>query len=131
MTEFILDESRLADVAGRYEIENDHDALLALEAVIHGDSDGSLLLGCPCEVAIDLLANADGELDGYRIVLHPAADENLPWLASSIQRASEHRDNGRGTAGIIRDFVRVANSLLTSHHAGASQVPALDGREGS
>ena len=116
MTEFTLDESRLADAAGRYEIETDHDALLALEAVILGDGDGGPMLAGPCEVAIDLLADADGELDGYRIILHPDAGEATPWLASSIQRVSYHRSDGRDTAGIIRDLVRVANSLLAWHH---------------
>jgi hypothetical protein len=115
MTEFTLDESRLAHVAGRHEIETDHDALLALEAVILGDGDSDPLLAGPCEIAVDLLADADGELDGYRIILHPAADEAAPWLASGIQRASSHRDDGRDAAGIIRDFVRVANSLLAWH----------------
>jgi hypothetical protein len=115
VNQFTLDESRLALVAGRYEIGTDHDALLALEAVILGDGDGGPLLAGPCEIAVDLLADQDGELDGYRVILHPDAGEAAPWLASGIQRVSYHRDDGRGTAEIIRDFARVANSLLAWH----------------
>ena len=130
MAGFTLDESRLAHVAGRYEIETDHDALIALESVILGDGDNGPLLAGPCEIAVDLLADADGELDGYRIILHPAAGETAPWLASGIQRVSYHRDAGHDTAGIIRDFVRVANSLLAWHQqpgqGEAAQPPADD-----
>src|SRR5262245_54181249 len=91
-TEFTLDEARLADLAARYEIETDHDALLALEAVILGDGDGGPLLDGPCEVHVDLLADADGELDGYRVLLHPEDDPAAPWLASHIQRVSYHQE---------------------------------------
>ena len=118
MTEFTLDESRLANVASRYEIETDHDALLALEAVILGDGggvEGDPLLDGPCEIGVDLLADADGELDGYRIILHPDEDLAAPWVASGIQRVSYHREDGRDTAGIITDFARVANSLFAWH----------------
>jgi hypothetical protein len=63
MTEFTLDESGLAPVASPHEIKTDHDALVALDAVILGDGDSSPRPG-PCEIAADLLADADGELDG-------------------------------------------------------------------
>jgi hypothetical protein len=117
VTEFTLDERRLPDVAARYPIETDHDALLALETVIRGDRAGGPLLKRPCGIAVDLLTNADGEIDGYRIILRPERDADAPGLASGIQRASHHRAAGRDTTGIIRDFTRVANSLLARHQA--------------
>ena len=126
MTEFTLDDSRLADVASRYEIETDHDALLALETVILGDGDSGPLLDGGCEIGVDLLADAEGEIDGYRIILHPDEDLSAPWLASSIQRVSYHRDDGRDTAGIIRDFVRVANSLFTWNQGRGQAIASQD-----
>lgn len=112
---FTLDESRLADLADQYEIETDHDALLALETAIQGDHNGGPLLTGPCEIAVELLANGDGEPDGYRLLLRPDPDPAAPWLAGDVQLAADQRGNGLDTAEIIREFARAASSLLAWH----------------
>jgi hypothetical protein len=125
---FTLDESRVAGVAARYPIGTDHEALLALEAVIHGDRAGGPLLTGPCGLDVDLLTGADGDIDGYRVILLPDDDKDAPGLASSIQRVSELRAAGHDTAGIIRDFARVANGLLALHQGrGAAQGATASG----
>lgn len=113
---FTLDETRLAVVAAGLDIETDHDAVLALQAAILGDDDSAPLLAGPCEIAVDLLADDNGEIDGYRAILHPPGS---PWLASDIQRVTGHLDAGLDTAGIIRDFAAVASALWAWHLAAA------------
>lgn len=112
---FTLDESRLAELADNFEIVTDHDALLALETAIQGDSYRPPVLSGPCEIAVDLLENSDGETDGYRALLRPDPGADAPWLASGIQRVSDHRGDGLDTAGIIADFARLASSLFSWH----------------
>jgi hypothetical protein len=116
-TEFTLDESRLDGVAARYPIDTDHDALLALTTVVEGDRAGGPLLIGPCGIDVALLTDADGDIDGYRVILLPDDDEDAPGLASRIQRVSELHVAGYDTAGIIRHFVHVANDLLALHQA--------------
>jgi hypothetical protein len=119
--QFELDEDRLPELAG-YPVENDHDALLLLEAALDlsGDRDGPAVTG-PCELAIDLLADGDGEIDGWRIIIHPDEEyPDAPWLASSIRRVSylellpEPTEDGGlyDPAVIIRDAVDTANGML-------------------
>jgi hypothetical protein len=71
-------------------------------------------------LAVELLADADGELDGYRILIHPTSDPADPWIASNIERVSDRepldQPTGSGgiydTAEIIRDAVKIANDPL-------------------
>ena len=124
MTErFGLDESRLADVAGRYPVTDDHSAFLALETAIRGrdgDPATAVITGGPCDLAVELLANEYGELDGYRLLIHPAANLTDPWIASNTEsvtgrdRLAEPDEDGGiyNTAQIIRDAVTLANELL-------------------
>jgi hypothetical protein len=122
--QFGVDESRLADLAARYPVNDDHGAFLALEAAILGD-DGNqataVITGGPCDLAVEALADANGEVDGYRLLIHPATDLAAPWTASHVERVSDRdtlaeptRDGGTyDTAEIIRDAATLANELLT------------------
>lgn len=87
MTGFTLGESRLAGTAGQHDINTDHDALLALEAVIPGDDDGPLPAG-PRQAAAGLPAGANGELDGYRSpALRALPCRRAFWLPHRLARA--------------------------------------------
>lgn len=115
---FWLDYSGLAQLAADYEVDEDRDALLAIEAALPGTGDHPLISG-PCAMAVDLLADSDGEIDGYRIIIHPTPDLNEPWIASPICRVSDleqlERRVGRpnyDTAEIIENAVKTANELL-------------------
>jgi hypothetical protein len=121
VTRFVLDESGLAGLAENYPVDDDHSALLMLETAIIGNGESSppLITG-PCELAIDLLANSSGEIDGYRVIIRPDDSDDAPWLASHICRVSyleplpEPDENGGlyDTAEIVRDAVQTANELL-------------------
>ena len=118
---FVLNESGLAELADRYPVEDDHSALLALETAILGNGVSSppLITG-PCELAIDLLADGGGEIDGYRVIIRPDESEDAPWLASHICRVSyfgmldEADENGGlyDPAEIVQAAVATANQLL-------------------
>jgi hypothetical protein len=116
---FELDYSGLASLVFEHCVANDHDAMLAIEAALPGVSDHPLISG-PCAMAVDLLADGDGEIDGYRIIIHPASDLNEPWIASPIFRVSDVEqwddppDPGDlyDTAEIIENAVKTANELL-------------------
>lgn len=114
--EFTLGEPVIADLADRYEIATDHDALLVLEAAIHGHhSSGRSIVRGPCEVTVELLADADADLDGYRILLRHGPGRDSPWLASDVRRAADHLEAGMDTRDIIRDFLKTANGLYAWH----------------
>lgn len=117
--QFTLDESRLAELAGRYPVETDHDALLAIEAALPEINEDPLITG-PCEIAIELLADNDGEIDGWRVIISPDRAPDGPWIGGPIERAhyretlDEPTEDGGiyDTAEIIRDTVTRANELL-------------------
>lgn len=119
MTQFTLDYSGLAALVVAYSVATDHDALLALEAALPGTSDHPLITG-PCEMAVDLLADGDGEIDGYRIIIRPDDAPDAPWLASHICRVSyldelREPDEEGGLydpAEVIENAVKTANELL-------------------
>ena len=114
---FELDYSGLASLVMNYPVEDDHSAMLAIEAALPGTADRPLISG-PCEMAVDLLADGDGEIDGYRIIIRP--NDTSPWLATHIQRVSyleqwdDPTDPGDlyDTAQIIELAVQGANELL-------------------
>lgn len=116
---FELDYSGLASLVFEHCVASDQDALLAIEAALPGTGDHPLISG-PCEIAVDLLADGDGEIDGYRIIIHPAPDPSEPWIASPICRVSDVEqwddpadpDDLYDTAEIIENAVRTANELL-------------------
>jgi hypothetical protein len=121
-TRFRVDEAGLADLAERYPVEDDHSAFLAIETAILGD-DGNqahAVIRGGCEVAVELLANGDGELDGYRMLIHPSSDLGDPWIAGHIERVIDREqlpepDEGGGAydpAAIIRDAAAEASRLL-------------------
>jgi hypothetical protein len=121
MTQFVLDKTRLPELAGDYPVSDDRSALLALETAILGNGEhSSPLITGPCDLGVDLLANGDGEIDGYRIVIHPSADDDEPYISSQIQRVSyftplaEPTEDGDlyDTAEIVLSAVMTANELL-------------------
>lgn len=138
------DMPELGSLIERYPVESDHDALLALEAaIIHDEGYQSAAITGPCEIAVDLLTDSDGEIDGWRIIIHPDDTyPDAPWLASSIRRVHyleplPEPAEGRGvydTAAIIRDAVETANAMLDWYEdtiappAGLTEaVSAVDG----
>jgi hypothetical protein len=119
---FWLDEAALADLAERYPVDDDHSAFLTIETAILGD-DGDrahTVIQGGCEVAVELLANGDGELDGYRMLIHPSSDLGDPWIAGHVERVIDREqlpepDEEGGIydpAEIIRAAVTEANRLL-------------------
>jgi hypothetical protein len=116
---FTLDYAGLADLVVNYSVATDHDALLAIESALPGTADRPLITG-PCELAVDLLADGDGAIDGYRIIIHPDEDPGAPWLASHICRVSyfdelpePNEESGLyDPAEIIENAVKTANELL-------------------
>jgi hypothetical protein len=119
--QFTLDESRLANLAACYPVETDHDAMMAVDAAIH-PSEGEPLITGPCEMAVDSLANGDGEIDAWRVIICPGRD--APWLGSPSAASVEYLDrlpepDEEGglydPAVIIRNAVADANWLLDWH----------------
>jgi hypothetical protein len=120
--QFTINETALADLADRYPVEDDHSAFLAIETAILGNwGDGAdAVIQGGCEVAVDLLANSDGEIDGYRMLIHPSGDLSAPWIAGHIERTIDREplpepteDGGTyDTAQIIRDAAQAASELL-------------------
>jgi hypothetical protein len=108
MSFHITDEDELAELAADYEVTDDQEASIVLDAAIFG-IDGDPVIAGGCEIAVDLLADGDGQIDGYRVIIHPTTDTEDPWIASSILRASDY-DND--PAAIIRDVVKIANDML-------------------
>ena len=138
MTErFGLDESRLADVAGRYPVTDDHGAFLALETAILGTVGPStaVITGGPCDLAVELLADANGELNCYRILIHPTPDPADPWIAGPAEtvtdrdRLAEPTEDGGiyDTAQIIRDAATLASELLAWSRRAGITAPTRHG----
>jgi hypothetical protein len=103
---FTLDEQRAARLAESYPLvghaaERDHTAFLLVEEAI---TDGTLRGGGPCSLATDRLADSEGELDGYIILLHIADGY---WVRSPIKRASYFS----GPAAILHDAADEANAM--------------------
>lgn len=131
--QFGVDEPRLADLAARYPVEDDRSAFLALQAAIQGDDDdpAAVITGGPCDLAVELLADADGQTSGYRLLVHPAADLAAPWIASNVEEvidrdmlAEPTEDGGTyDTAQIVRDAAITANGLLTWDAAAVAGIP--------
>jgi hypothetical protein len=122
----IRNEDWLATLAELCPVYDDLDAVGVLTTAILGDDGdpGHSIIDGPCDIAADLLADAanEGEVDGYRIIIHPSGNLADPWLASNIERVS-YRDDidtpakpgdswSYDTAAIIRHAVEVANNLL-------------------
>jgi hypothetical protein len=135
---FTLNESRLPELADpelgdRFPVVTDHDVLMLLEAVLPGTSDSPLIDG-PCEMAIDLLADEDGLIDGWRVIIRPDEEHtDAPWLSSHINRVSyleplpepTENDGRYDPAAIIRDAVALANELLDWYERTALTGPEL------
>jgi hypothetical protein len=118
---FTLDESRLPELAACHPVETDHDAMMALDAAIH-PGEGEPLITGPCEMAVDSLANGDGEIDAWRVIIRPPDEDHpgAPWLGGQVQsveyldRLPEPDEEGGlyDPAVILRDAVDAANELL-------------------
>jgi hypothetical protein len=115
---FQLDEARAAEVgfAERFPVEDDHSAMLAIDQAIAGDDD--IVITGPegpspgtdtevTEMAVDLLADGDGKIDGFRILVRLPG--GLFWRASEIQRVPW---GGQDTLAVLRVAVAAANGLL-------------------
>jgi hypothetical protein len=120
----------LPGIAARFPVEDDHGAVLALEEALfpaEGELRESAISG-PCDMAADLVANDDGEIDGYRIIIHPSGNVNAPWIAGHIEYVRDREtlpepDEEGGVydvAAIIRDAVATANELLNWYEHGVS-----------
>jgi hypothetical protein len=102
-------------------VETDHDAMMALDAAIH-PGEGEPLITGPCEMAVDSLANSDGEIDAWRVIIRPPDEDHpgAPWLGGQVQsveyldRLPEPDEEGGlyDPAVILRDAVDAANELL-------------------
>jgi hypothetical protein len=126
---FWIDEGALAELAELCPVYDDQDAAGVLTTAMLG-SDGDqahAVIRGGCEIAADLLADhaEHGEVDGWRIIIHPSSDLDAPWIASHIFRVSDldrmqaspdepydDREGSYDTAEIIRETVRTANEML-------------------
>ena len=113
--QFILDEDYAVSVgfADRYPVEDNESAVRAIEAALLGTGDNadiciSNLAGV--EFAIDILADGDGAIDGYRILVRRRSEPY--YLASTIRGFG----SGDGTLSVLRDAVEDANDLVASLH---------------
>jgi hypothetical protein len=121
-TRFWADEAGLAALAENYPVDDDHSAFLMLEAAILSpdvERGGATIQG-GCELAVELLAGGDGEIDGYRLLIHPSGELDDPWIAGHIERVIDRDllpepdmdDGSYDVAQIVRDAVTEANRLL-------------------
>jgi hypothetical protein len=116
MSLFTLDEDLaaeetgdLGDFAERYPVEDDHSAALAIDTAI---SDGLITGPDGWEIGVDLLANLDGELDGYRILVTPP---RARWhLASPMLSTLPGYIGTPDTLDVLREAVTTANDLLAA-----------------
>ena len=116
---FQLDEAWAAKVgfAERFPVEDDHSAMLAIDQAIAGDDDDIVITGPEgpfpstdvqvTEMAVDLLADGDGNIDGFRILVRLPG--GLFWRAGEIQRVPW---GGQDTLAVLRVAVAAANVLL-------------------
>jgi hypothetical protein len=129
-TRFIVYGHMLPGIAERFPVSTDHGAVMALNEALfttEGELCDSAIDG-PCDMAAELLADSDGEIDGYRIMIHPAGNVNDPWIAGHIEYVRDREtlpepDEEGGiydVAAIIRDAVQAANELLDWYEHGTT-----------
>jgi hypothetical protein len=109
MSLFTLDEDQdQADsFTERYPVDDDHGGALAIDTAI---GDGLITGPDGWEIAVDLLANLDGELDGYRIlVTRPGQAWYLASEVLSVLPGTEP-----DTMDVFREAVTAANDLLAA-----------------
>jgi hypothetical protein len=106
---FTLDEAAAAgrNFAENYPVEDDHSAAVAItEAITSG-----LITGpAGYEMAVDLLANLDGELDGYRILVSREGESR--YLAGEVLNIEPEDETD--TMDVLRTAVTIANGLLAT-----------------
>jgi hypothetical protein len=116
--QFELDMPRTLALDADYCTENDWDAVTGITTAVLGTDGMTPLVTAPdgYTLAADLLADEDGEPDGYRILV--AAGPDAPWLASrDIKRAADFRVTADAnelvsTSAVITDAVAAANGML-------------------
>ena len=118
--EFTLNEPAARELAEQYPFElDDRDewedtAYLLIEAAI---SDGPITGPAGIDLAVDRLADGNGDLDGYAILVGAVWDY---WLRSPIIRVNTAAAPPRGTE-ILQDAVKKANNMLTAFRGAAGQ----------
>jgi hypothetical protein len=111
---FTLDEAAAATqytggFGEQYPVEDDHSAANAIDAAI---SDGLITSPDGYEIGIDLLANLDGELDSYRILVN--STRQAWYLASEMLCVMPGYVGTPDTMDVLREAVTTANGLLTA-----------------
>jgi hypothetical protein len=112
--QFTLDEDAAAETgfAERYPVEDNHSAALAIDQAAHGDDEDLIITGPDgWTFYADLLANNDGDLDAYRILVQPPGANFL--LASTVECIPW--PEGSDTLDVLRRAVDAANELIREY----------------
>jgi hypothetical protein len=133
-TLFTLDEARAGedfgegDFADRYPVEDEHSAALAIDAAMQA---GLITSPEGYTVGVDLLANLDGEIDGWRILVR--RDPYDGWRMAS-EMLAVLPGTELDTLDVLREAVTMANELLarlnTPPALARERVTSLSGLHG-
>ena len=120
MTElFRLDEAAAteSDFAARYPVEDDHSAMLAIDQATNGDDDDICITGPDgWTMYVDLTADGDGKLDGYRILVQ---QDGASFYLAAYTDSVGWQENPP-TLDVLRDAAATASHLITSYQEARS-----------